>query len=276
MDPFFLFSISCLFTAFLSLIMGIFIYLQNKKASLNQIWAVISLAIFVWSFSLFKVITAASEEIALFWKYILDVSAIFIPVLFFHFTLTFLKHSLEKKYKIQLRVVYFLATALALFSFTPLFKVGVAPIFEFNFWIKPGSFYILLPLFFLGLVIYSLCLFLKRYFQIQGIPKLQIKYILLSALFGFGGGVTNFFPQLLALFPIGNFFIVLYILIVIFAITRYHLFEIRVLLTEILVGVMGATLLLFALIGPGLSPNVLKALSSFVFFLILYLCLLFN
>ena len=217
------------------------------------------------------VVNADKENTAFFWQCILDVSAIFIPALFFHFTLSFLKPSLEKKEKLQLIIIYCVSLALAILSFTSLFKVGVAPIFGFNFWIKPGPLYVLFPLFFVGLILYSSYLFVKKYSRAKEVIRLQIKYILLAALLGFGGGATNFFPQLIRVLPVGNYFVALYVLIIIFAITRYHLFEIRVILTEILVGGMGIILLVLLFLMPTGGLRMLLGIVLVLFLIFGYL-----
>jgi two-component system, NtrC family, sensor kinase len=226
------FAISCFLTSIFSLLSGVFVFFKGRKTLINKVWFGMSLSVFLWSFSLFKVITSQNLKYAFFWQSILDISAIFIPVIFFHFSLSFLDFLQIKKYRRQLFIAYFFALLLSLISPFPLFKRGLTPIFEFNFWVIPGPLYFLFPLFFLTLAIYSAFLLLKNYPNIKGIKRYQLNYILLAALLGFGGGLTNFLPQLIRVYPFGNFFVLLYLVFVIFAITKYHLFEIRVLLTE--------------------------------------------
>jgi signal transduction histidine kinase len=70
--------------------------------------------------------------------------------------------------------------------------------------------------------------------------------------------------------PVGAYLIeAIAVLILSFAILKYHLFEIKVILTEMLVGAMGIVLGIFVFIGPVLSPNLLRFLSLFVFFFFL-------
>jgi len=77
------FAISCFLTSIFSLLSGVFVFFKGRKTLLNKIWFAMSLSVFLWSFSLFKVITSQSLKYAFLWQSILDVSAIFIPVLFF-------------------------------------------------------------------------------------------------------------------------------------------------------------------------------------------------
>jgi signal transduction histidine kinase len=87
----------------------------------------------------------------------------------------------------------------------------------------------------------------------------QIDYIILGSLLGFGGGATNF-PLMFGvslLPPVGQPLIMLYVLILAFAITKYHLFEIRVILTEFLVGLASLILLIQALAAETLLLKIL-------------------
>lgn len=115
------FVFSCFLTFILSLLFGVFVYFKNRKALLNRIWFTMSLAVSLWSLGLFQVITSQDLKSAFFWQSILDVSAIFIPTLFFHFVLSFLDLVFLKKYKTQLFIAYFLALILSFISPSPPF-----------------------------------------------------------------------------------------------------------------------------------------------------------
>jgi len=247
------FILSCFLTSALSLVIGFFIYSRNKEALLNKLWMGMSLSVCSWSFGLLKVISEQNPKIAFFWQCFLDISAVFIPVLFFHFILVFLEIDQRIKYKIQLALIYLLGLLIILISPFPIFKKGVVPLFGFDFWINPGPFYFLLPLLFTGTIFYSVYLLIKGYLQSTGIKKTQIKFIIIAALVGFGGGLTNFFPQLIKIYPFGNFFVVFYLLFVGYAITKYHLFEIRVILTELLIALIAIILLIQALTASSLT-----------------------
>jgi signal transduction histidine kinase len=265
------FAISCFLTSILSLLLGIFVLFKERRALLNKIWFAMSLSISSWSFALFKVITSQNLKSAFFWQSLLDISAIFIPAIFFHFSLNFLDFLQIKKYKAQLFMAYFFAFLFSFISPSPLFKKGLAPIFEFNFWIVPGPLYFLFPLFFLILALHSIFLLVKNYPKIKGIKRYQLNYILLATLFGFGGGVTNFFPQLIKVYPFGNFFVVLYLVFIILAITKYHLFDIEVILTEILVGVIGILLVVQIFVAPSTLWKIVNGVIFVLFCIFGYL-----
>jgi len=104
----------------------------------------------------------------------------------------------------------------------------------------------------------------------EGIKKLQLKYVLIGAL-GFGGIsiAVSFILPFFGVVMVGPYDAQSSLIFVIFstlAITKYHLFGIRVLLTELLVGIMGVVLVVLPFLMP--TPN-LKILTLAVFLLFL-------
>lgn len=133
------------------------------------------------------------------------------------------------------------------------------------FWIEPGEWYFLFPLFFAGLVLYSIYLLAHQYHQTIGTQlKQQIKYQLLGALIGFGGGLTNFLPQLFDIFPFGNYVITLYVLFIGYSVISNRLFNLKTVAIELFVG--GASLVF--LINLLVSETPRDWFMRFVFFLL--------
>ena len=84
---------------------------------------------------------------------------------------------------------------------------------------------------------------------------------------GFAGGCTCFLPNFgINLYPIFNFTVPLYPAIMTFAILKYHLFEIRVILTELLVGVMGIILLFLPFVIETTLPMRVLMIGVFLLF----------
>lgn len=225
-----IFGLSSLLTGILSLIIGIFVIGKNTKSLLNKSWFLVSISASLWAFGLCGVIESTKIEVALFFQYILDIGGIFIPIFFFLFVLVLLEN--YRYYKKFYNIVFLFGIILSFISFTTYFKKGVAPLFEFNFWIVPGPLYFIFPLFFSILVIYSVYLMFAHYKRLVGIKKQQVIYILLTALIGFGGGTTNFFPQLLHTYPFGNFFVTFYVVAITYAIVKYRLMDIRLVISR--------------------------------------------
>ncbi len=177
--------------------------------------------------------------------------AIFIPVFYFHFVVSFL--NLIGKYKRVIYGGYGLALGFLLLDFTPYFVRSVEPELFFPFWPKPGVFYHPFLFMFFSFVVYGWYLLLKTLAkEKEKIRKQQIKYFLLGTGIGFICGSTNYFLWYgIPIPPYLNALVSIYVVLTGFAIIKYHLFEIRVILTEILVGVMGILLLIFSFLLPG-------------------------
>lgn len=271
---FLLFSIFCILTFALSFVLGIFTFVKNPKAKLNRYWALVSLSTGIWSLSLWGVVNANTESTGMLWQYALDVGAIFIPIFYLDFVLVFVGKFQEKKL-IRLSSWFFGLVILAL-SFTPLFKTGVSPIMDFKFWIVPGPLYFLFPLYYSIVVVYFMAMLFNSYRKATGIKREQLKYIIFSALIGFGAGPTNFLPQFFDIYPIGNFFVVFYVVTVAYSITRHRLMDIRMVLRSSSVAIASfVSIILPAVIIKSIINNFLDITVEWVDYFVLMAAILF-
>lgn len=256
-----LFSISSIIVFLASISFALFLYHDNKKSTLNRAWFAVSCAIALWSLSLFGVTSSSSEAGALMWQYLLDISGIFVPVLLVRFILIFLKRQ-------NTSLILFMWAAgigLSALSVTSYFKIGVVKTATVGFyWIQPGTLYFLFPLFFVTSSI-LVGWYLLRDFRLTDneIFKGQIKYQLVAAVFGLSGGITNFFPQLFDIYPFGNYFIILYLFFMSFAIFRYRLLPTNLIATQFLAGALVLVLLFDLLRSSELGEWILR-LAIFV------------
>jgi len=77
---------------------------------------------------------------------------------------------------------------------------------------------------------------LNNYRKVEGIKKLQIKYVLLGSIVGFGGGLTNFFLWYdIEILPVGNIFVSFYTVFFSYAIIKYRLMDIRTIASNIFI-----------------------------------------
>ena len=228
-----LFQISSVIIFVASLGFGFFVYANNRSSDLNRAWFLFSLLVGFWGLTLYGVTSAATVTLALRWQYALDIVGAFIPVLYLYFVLTLL----SAKRRSLIASTFFVGTAIALFSITPLFKAGMTKQFGF-FWIEPGRYYLIFPIFFTTVVIYSISLLIAAYRRNDYAPLLhsQIKYQILAGIIGFSGGFTNFLPQFFNIYPFGNYFILLYIFFISYSILRYRLFNLKTVAAELFAG----------------------------------------
>jgi len=225
------FQISALITAFVSFFFGISVYSRERTSKINLFWFLISISTGFWSIGLFGVVFFTDKTYAWISQYVLDVAGIWIPIFFFNFIL----YVINKKLKKARIASFVVGIGLSILSFTDLFKTGISSKFDLNFWIDPGKLYFLFPLIFVFFVSLSIIFALREYFKTtKDVLKRQLKYILLTQIFGFGGGVTNFFPQLFNVYPFGNYLVILYVIFMSYAALKYRLFNIKVIATELL------------------------------------------
>lgn len=233
-----LFSITSLIIFASSIGFGLSVYASDRSSETNKRWFLFSGLFSLWSLGLYGVTSASNASSALLWQYLLDVSAIFLPVVYFGFASELVK---VKNYGLR-RVSYGLAFLLAIFSFTPYFKLGMVPRYSF-YWIEPGSLYIVFPAFFIIYTIACLVLYIRAYVKsTDKIFKAQIRNIFLASLIGFGGGITNFLPQIINTYPFGNYFVLLYLFFMSYGVLKYKLLTARMISAQLFAG---ATVLVF-------------------------------
>ncbi|MBU4481164.1 hypothetical protein KKH59_02510, partial [Patescibacteria group bacterium] len=130
----------------------------------------------------------------------------------------------------------------------------------------PGLY--IFAIYFFGTMGWAFYNLIKKYFISQGIERMQMKYLFLGATLSslFGSFCNLILPlqgdyRFVWLGPVFTIFLIGFTAL---AILKYHLFEIRVILTELLVGVMGIILLVLPFLMPSLT---LKALTIAIFLL---------
>src|SRR3989344_2033631 len=231
-----IFSITSIVIFFSSLGFALTVYSGNTKSKLNRSWLRASIAISAWGLCLYGVTSASNEETALFWQYLLDVAAIFIPVLYLYFILTFL----ELRYMYLRAISMCITVLLAIFSFSTLYKEGVTNEQLGFFWVNPGPFYFLFPALFLTLVLIASFFLARAYFQNRNNPTFrgQIRNQFLAGTIAFSGGITNFFPQFFETYPFGNYFVVLYVFFMSYAVLPYRFLGTKIVPAQLFPGAM--------------------------------------
>lgn len=233
--------------AFVMFIMG--------NSRLHTLWGYFCISVFVWGIGAFFIGSTQDIERAEFWWRITHIGIAFIPTLFLHFTYAFL----GLKRPLTLQVFYLISIAfgfLALLS--NLLITDMRFVFgEFYYDSPPGILYPLFTAFFFGATVFSHYLLYHAYKKgrmgdAAHIQQTRIKYFFLGMLISFAGGGLSFLPVYgIDLYPIMNFAVILYPIVIGYAILRLQLFDIRVATAQ------GLTFLLWLFVGMRvlLSPN---------------------
>jgi signal transduction histidine kinase len=152
--------------------------------------------------------------------------AIFIPSAYLHFVLTLL--GLHKEKKKLIVSSYIFGSIFLVLNFTSLFVKDVSPKLFFKYWPNAGITF--LPFLFLYSIclIYAVVVMAKEQKLSGGIKRVQIRYVILGAFLGFGGGATNY-PLWydIPIPPIGNILVSVGIAVMAYAIIKYRLMDIK-------------------------------------------------
>ena len=120
-----------------------------------------------------------------------------------------------------------------LFTFSPFLLSGVRYVFHSFYYATPGYAYHIFTVLWISIVIYSHYLLFLQYFHADGVRRSQILYLFFGSFIGFSGGITYFLIGYgIDIYPVGNFTIPLYCLIVTYAILKYRLLDIALAVTR--------------------------------------------
>ena len=209
-------------TSILTLSLGLIVLLRDVRCRLNQIFALYSLSISIWSFC-FSRLHEVSSHLAISLGRILHLGCTFIPVLFAHFTIALAGR--YRRHKWRLLVAYLIAGAYNLFNLYPgiftsqiVYRSGYA-------YPKPvGLLYFSYFLFFVGLVTWGLIVIWQTCFYLEREAARWLRLFTLLTLVGYAGAMNNFLimidVRLYPLFPYGLYMVVLYATISIYTLSR--------------------------------------------------------
>lgn len=221
------YAISALINAITSLVLGYFVFSKNIRGKANVSFSLFALSSFWWSISYFFWQLSSTSGEALLWSRSLMAGAIFLPVTYLHFVYSLV--GLLEKRKRFLWSSYFVFFIFFLLNFTPLFVSHVESILSFPFWPMAGPAFSVFLFFWLLYVVYSTYIMLRYYIVSKGIIKDRLKYVIIGAVIGWLGGITNFFLWYkIPILPVGNISASIYLALVGYAIIRYRFMDIRV------------------------------------------------
>jgi len=230
-----LFAVSGLLVGTSNLLLGILVFLNNRKSRANQIYLLFAAAVTIWGFGGLKIgsIPYGEKELAYFWWRITLVGVIFIPIFFLHFVYLWL--GIKKKWMIVLAYIqgfFFLGIniyELITISGGGLF-LNLKWLFNSFYWPVsiPLGLYGIFVFIWLFIALYPHYDLLKMYKKEGGIKRAQIKYFLLGTLLGYSGGGTCHIPVFgIPLYPYFNFTVAMYPIFTYYAIAKYRFMDIR-------------------------------------------------
>ena len=255
MDLLTFFKISGYLSFLINLFIGIFVYLKNKKNQINIFFCLFSIVIALWSVGSSLVNSIPDRSTAILVLRICYLFAIFLPSVYIHF-IYLIAEERNNKNKV-LRIVYVLSLILFPFVFSRLFIKNLRVIEPSGFLISaPGPLYYIFIFFFGSGTYLGLKTLYKAMRNSKGDRYNQLKYVFISQLVALLAGYEYFSSVLnIKQFPpLDDYILVVYFLIMAYAITKYRLLDINIALTRAGIFVFVYTLVLgipFGLAGWG-------------------------
>ncbi len=214
-------------------ILGILVYLRGKEVLLNKIWCLQCFSVSIWQFGRCMISISTERHDALFWSSILYFGAILIPVLTLHFIFILIEKNQGKQWLLGIGYLLTLAEGI-IFNFSNLIVRDVIFYKGFGFYEVPGSAYFF-HIIMLGFPTYGTVLLIKKHQEpsISLLTKNQIRYVILATSVGFISGATSFIPFInLKIPPFAAPFTTLYVFIITYAIAKYRLMAIDVVIKK--------------------------------------------
>jgi signal transduction histidine kinase len=235
MDGINFYSLLSLFGSVANFSLALFVYLKDRKSPVNITFALLNLCSAGWNLGLFIVFSTSDKNLALFGMgKIVFPSLAFIPAFFFHFVLVITGSFTRAKKKLTI-ATYALGFVLAIIAiYDSHLYVKDLLHYSWGYYHVPGIFNHIYNFVYAFFSVYGCYLLFNAYRATKSaIRKNQFKYLLLSVGIALFGGMFNF-PIMVSVtkMPVGNMSIVLYSLLVTYAIARYRLMEINVFLKK--------------------------------------------
>ncbi|HQF09500.1 MAG TPA: ATP-binding protein [Spirochaetota bacterium] len=248
-----------------SAFIGIFVLIKNPRASLNRHFFNINASIAVYSVGYLLWQVSGHPDTALAWFKVLFCGIILINVTFLHYVFAILGKLPRKKFEL---IGYYLANAVFLaLNLMSLLYTGLEPRHGHGYWPVPTIIFSVYLAFWIWQLLYGFILLLLSLKTVTGRLREQVKYTIVSGLIGFIGGASNW-PMWYGIdfAPYANILITGYIGLMGFAIIRFRLMDIKVVLTRtgIFVGIYTLVLGGPFLIGVRTDFGFLSFLALFV------------
>ncbi|TSC55679.1 MAG: histidine kinase [Parcubacteria group bacterium Greene0714_21] len=220
---------------------------QAKKSVSIAVFTISVGTVAAWTFAMFLYRSGGAEQALLFGR-LLYVSAMLIPLTFLYFSFLFpaVKSTLTKQKIILLTII---PTLLGILLFPTnhiisgvFLRPGMEKVIVF------GSLYFFYVTYISGYFIWALFNLWQKYWAAKEPLKTQISYIITGTLISivFGSTFNLFLPSIgdFRFNWLGNVMTLFMVSFITYAIVKKQLFEIRIFLTQLLVGVVAALLLI--------------------------------
>ncbi|MFA5643325.1 MAG: histidine kinase N-terminal 7TM domain-containing protein [Candidatus Paceibacterota bacterium] len=245
--------------------LGIFVFLKNPRKKLNIIYLFFTASMANWLIVSSMLFKAKTDAQAVFWDRMVYLGVVFIPIFMYHFGLIFIGKEKQNKWKLYLG--YFLAVVFLILSRTDYFISGL---YKYSWGVHAQAkilhhFFMAFFFFYVLLFLFEIYKYFKEVNTKDPIQAKQVRYLFIAFIILNIGAYAFLAAYNIDLNPLGAYFLeIISVSLTAFAVTKYHLFDTKSILTEILVAVMA--LILAAL--PFFMPSVILRVIAIGVFII--------
>ncbi len=258
-----IFALSGILISITSGLMAVLMFVVGN-VKLHYLWGAFCVSVFIWGLGAYFIGTTNNAVVADTWWRITHIGIIFIPILFLHFVYEFLGLSKRKNIIIVYLIgLFFLITDVV----GNLFIANMRWVFnQFYYDSPPGVLYPFFIIFFFGLIIYSHYILWQAHKKTNDIlKKIRIKYFFIGMIISFMGGSLSFLPVFgIDFYPFLNLAVFIYPVIISYAILKHQLFNIKVIVTEVIVFLLGSILVIDLFLANSLYILLFKGLVLFL------------
>ncbi|MFH1824414.1 MAG: histidine kinase N-terminal 7TM domain-containing protein, partial [Candidatus Firestonebacteria bacterium] len=225
-------SLLVLISSIVVLFFNFLTYFKNRKSKVNLCFAIFGVSIFIWLFSFAIAYSVKDLSLKLLLFKIGYIGIISIPINFY----TFVHYLLENKKTKIILINYLIGVFFIVLNFSrnPL----VVDLYKYPWGYYPKVSLSLHPFFlFYFISLFTFCLInlsigLLNKDKFNTLRRIRIKYILIGSMFGVMGVVDNFASYKINIYPFGFIFMIIYPVILTYAIIKYRLMDITIAITR--------------------------------------------
>jgi len=240
-------NIILILIAFVNFVLGYFILSKSFKNKISIVYSLNILSIIGWIFGMVLYRSALPEN-SLFWCIVLYVSATIIPSIFLYFTYIFPSQKEGHIWQRNILIFGINIFIIILTLYPGLIVEGVNTGMGFEKQIIFTPYYLVYFLYIAGYFLFAFFRLFKKYFNEAGAEKTQIIFVLFGVILSSGiAFITNLIMPWIGVFYLnwlGQVATILMVIFTAYAITKYHLFDIRAIATEILIFLIWLILLI--------------------------------